>query len=113
VPNHECDNYNPTLAIVAGVAAATLIVIVVVIACIVTCVIVKGNRRKQAEILYAHAEEMHKKADNTDDGEARQSYRQSAIKYEDAAVRRLETDEGDLREGAIDNPTHPGSTTDD
>ena len=64
-----------------------------------------GNRRKQAEILYDHSKEMHEKANNTDDGEARQSYRQSAIKYEDAAVRRLERDEGDLQEeGAIDNP---------
>jgi len=94
VPNDECDNYNPTPAIVAGVAAATLIVIVVVIVCIVPCVIVikKRNPRKQAKIFYANAKEMHEKADNTDDGEARQSYRQSAIKYEDAAVRRLETD---------------------
>jgi len=118
VPNDECDNYNPTPAIVAaaGVAAATLIVIVVVIVCIVTCVIVikKRNPRKQAKILYANAKEMHEKADNTDDGEARQSYRQSAIKYEDAAVRRLETDNGDLQEeGAIDNPTQPGSISDD
>lgn len=49
--NDECDNYNPTPAIVAGVAAATLIVIVVVIVCIVTCVIVikKRNPRKQAK----------------------------------------------------------------
>ena len=78
MPNDECDNYNPILATVAGVTAATLIMIVVVIACIVTCVIVikRGNRRKQAEILYAHSKEMHEKADNTDDGEARQSYRQ-------------------------------------
>jgi len=116
MPNDECDNYNPTLAIVTGVAAATLIVIAVVIACTITCMIVikRGNRRRQAEILYAHSKEMHEKADNTDDGEARQSYRQSAIKYEDAAVQGLETDEGDLQEeGAIDNPTHPGSTTDD
>jgi len=70
--------------------------------------------KKTSKILYANAKEMHEKADNTDDGEARQSYRQSAIKYEDAAVRRLETDKGDLQEeGTIDNPTQPGSISDD
>ena len=65
------------------------------------------KEKKTSKILYANAKQMHEKADNTDDGEARQSYRQSAIKYEDAAVRRLETDEGDFQEGDIlvTNPT--------
>ena len=118
VPNEECDDYDPTIAIVVAVAAAALIVIAAVIACSVTCIIVmkRRNRKTQAETLHAHEREMEEKAENTDDGEAKQVYLQIATKDADAARRRLETDEGEiLEEGAIDNPTQPGSTgtTDD
>ena len=113
VPNDECDNYNPTPAIVAAVTASTLIVIVVVIACIVTCIMRRGNRRKQGERLHVCEKEMYELADRTDDAETKEQCRQSAKEYGNAARRRLETDEGDLQKGAIDNPTQPGSTSDD
>jgi len=114
VPNDECDNYNPTPAIIAAVAAAaTLIMIAVVIACIVTCIMRRGNRRKQGERLHVCEKEMYELADRTDDAETKERCRQSANEYGNAARWRLETDEGDLQKGTIDNPTQPGSTSDD
>ena len=112
MPNEECDDYDPTIAVVAAIAAATLIVIAAVIACFVIRVMVmkRRNRKTQAETLHAHEREMEEKAENTADGEAKQVYLQIATKDADAARRRLETDEAEIQEeGAIDNPNYQSS----